>query len=286
MKKKEWVAYNYCIGFVDLLGQREEYKNEGLLPNFASEQEKQAFNQKIRNSINPIFTLQHDAETMMKTALPPNPELKKELSPEHYEIYVKMKQTNIKRQRWSDGLVFFSSLGDPDIKCPVLGLFSLFGLVGSLCFLGLAKNKPIRGAIDIAWGMELHDDELYGAAVAKAYELESNVAQYPRIIVSDRTISFIEAHRKSMDNDAYSQCNRKFTELCLNLIVEDSDGHFIIHYLGDSFRECISKGLHDDIYNRAINFVQGEFEKYRRIKDTKLAFRYSQLLSYFVAHPI
>ncbi|MCK9376036.1 MAG: hypothetical protein M0P73_07805 [Syntrophobacterales bacterium] len=288
MKKKEWVACNYCIGFVDLLGQREEYKNEGLIPNFTSNQERELFNQKIKKTIVPIFALQKDAESMMETALTHNPEYKKIFPPELYESYVRMRKTNVKRQRWSDGLVFFTSLGDPDIKCPLTGIFGLFGLAGSLCFMGLARKQPIRGAIDIAWGLELHDGELYGAAVAKAYELESFVAQYPRIIVSERTINFLEAHRQNMNSDIYSQCNRQLADKCLHMLAEDVDGNFIIHYLGDVFRECISKNLHNDLYQKAIDFIQKQLEKHQRSKErvdaNKLSFRYSHLLSYFAAH--
>jgi len=285
MEKKERVAYNYCIAFLDLLGQREEYKNEGLIPFFTSDQERETFNQKIKNTIGAILSLQKYAETMMKTALTPSQERKMAFPPKYHEIYDKILQTNIKHQRWSDGLVLFTSLSDPNIRCPVVALFDLLGLAGTMCFRGLSKKQPIRGAIDIAWGLELRDGELYGAVVAKAYELESHVAQYPRIIVSQRTIGFLEAHRQNKNNDIYSQCNRQFTEMCLNMIVEDSDGYFMIHYLGDSFREYISKELHNDIYNEAINFIQGEYEKFRKMKNTKLAFRYSYLLSYFLSHP-
>lgn len=132
MKKKEWVAYNYCIAFLDLLGQREEYKNEGLLPHFTSDQEREAFNQKIKSTIGPILSLQKDAETMMETALTPTPERKKKIPPEHHEIYDKMLQTKIKRQRWSDGLVFFASLADTNINCHVTEAFGLFALAGSM----------------------------------------------------------------------------------------------------------------------------------------------------------
>lgn len=285
MEPEKWVAYNYCIAFIDILGQREEYKNEGLIPNFASNQEREAFNQKIKNTIAPIIALQQDANAMMEGASTHNPKYQEIFPPDGYETYVKIRETKIKSQRWSDGLVLFQSLGDQDIKCPVTGLFGIFGTAGTLCFLGLARKQPVRGSIDIAWGMELHDGELYGAAVAKDYELESYVAQYPRIVVSDRTIGFLEAHRQNMDNDIYSQCNRQMAEMCLNMIMQDNDGNFFIHYLGDSFREYISKGLHSDIYKEAINFVRTEYEKYRVNKETKLAFRYSNLLSYFIAHP-
>lgn len=286
IKLKEWVAYNYCIAFIDLLGQREEYKDEGFLPLFASEQDREAFSQKIKNSIGPIFALQKDAETMIEAALTPNPERKNTLPPEQFETYNKMLQTKIKRQRWSDGLVFFASLGDSDINCHVSEVFDLLALSGTMCFLGLAKKQPLRGAIDIAWGIELHDGELYGAAVAKAYELESYVAQYPRIVIGKRLIEYLESHRKSEDDDIYSQCDRMFAEMSLNMIMEDNDGYFIVNYLGDSFREYISKDAHSGIHREAISFVQTEYKKYRTKKESKLAFRYSNLLSYFMAHPL
>lgn len=31
---KEWKAFNYCVSFIDLLGQRDAMKGRGLLPLF------------------------------------------------------------------------------------------------------------------------------------------------------------------------------------------------------------------------------------------------------------
>jgi hypothetical protein len=115
LKKNELKIYNYCIAFIDLLGQRDKYKNEGFLPQFTSEEERQAFKEKVIGAIGPIFSLQNDAETMAGAALTPNPKFKEKLPPNQYEAYTNIKQNKIKRQRWSDGLVFFTSLGDPDI---------------------------------------------------------------------------------------------------------------------------------------------------------------------------
>ena len=57
--KPEIIAAHYCISFVDLLGQRAEYKGEGLIPQ--SENEKRLFLNKIKKTINPIYHLQKDA---------------------------------------------------------------------------------------------------------------------------------------------------------------------------------------------------------------------------------
>lgn len=77
MTKNSWGAYNYCISFIDLLGQWEEYKNQGLLPQFASGEEREAFLQQIKCSIGVIFDLQKTAENMLKAALSPTSQLKK-----------------------------------------------------------------------------------------------------------------------------------------------------------------------------------------------------------------
>ena len=225
---------------------------------------------------------------MMGAALNRDPDLefKNLLPPEYHEIYDNLNKTQMKHQRWSDGLVFFSSLGDPNIKCLMNGVYYIFSFTGSMCFLGLAKQRPIRGAIDIAWGIELHDSELYGAAVAKAYELESKVAQYPRIVVSERTVHYLEINSQIEGNAPYSQITRKLAQMCLNMLAQDVDGYAIINYLGDPFKEYVSQNQHNYLFEKAFEFVQSQCITYQSAKDSKLAFRYSLLLDYFMAHPL
>jgi hypothetical protein len=283
MRKKELITFNYCVCFIDLLGQMNEYKDQGLVPQFVTKEEREAFNKKIKRTIGSIIKLQKDAENFMNALS--RPSRRKDNLPQHlHDTYDQMMRCNVKSQRWSDGLVYFACLGDQDVRCPVNSPFNLFGLAGSMIFLGLARGQPIRGAIDISWGVELHHRELYGAVIAKAYELESNVAKYPRIIVSDRTIRYLETYRQIQDNDVYSMCNRQLAEMCINMLTEDVDGFVMINYLGDAFKEYISKNMHNELYRKAFEFVQKEWERHRRERNVKLSFRYSHLHSYFMAH--
>jgi hypothetical protein len=283
MRKKELITFNYCVCFIDLLGQMNEYKDQGLVPQFVTKEEREAFNKKIKRTIGSIIKLQKDAENFMNALS--RPSRRKDNLPQHlHDTYDQMMRCNVKSQRWSDGLVYFACLGDQDVRCPVNSPFNLFGLAGSMIFLGLARGQPIRGAIDISWGVELHHRELYGAVIAKAYELESNVAKYPRIIVSDRTIRYLETYRQIQDNDVYSMCNRQLAEMCINMLTEDVDGFVMINYLGDAFKEYISKNMHNELYRKAFEFVQKEWERHRRERNVKLSFRYSHLHSYFMGH--
>jgi len=275
----EIMAANYCISFVDLLGQRAEYKSEGLLPQ--SENERQPFLDKIRRTINPIYHLQKDAAQYMDAALNYQGPFKKNLSKDQQKQYDQMREIKIKQQRWSDGLVYFISLQQENAKCPINGIFHIFGTVGCLCFLGLCRKHPIRGSVDISWGVELHPGELYGAAVANAYELESEVAQYPRIVIGERVVNYLDAYFQNPDSDIFSEFNRNLAEKCLGMIAIDFDGNYILNYLGQEFKKSIIKAEHENLFKLAFQFVNEQLEYWREKKNTKLSMRYNHLFSYF-----
>lgn len=281
-------VYNYCVSFIDLLGQRVAMHGQGLLPPFQSEEEKKRLNAILRGSIGAIVQLQEQAEGMMEIILHPNPDspFRAALRPEEHATWDAMQRTRVTTQRWSDGLVSFVCLGDKDVKCQMNGVFNLFGLAGTLCLLGLATRHPIRGAIEVAWGVEIHPGELYGPAIARAYELESEVAQYPRIVVGPETVKFLRAHSANFGPDPFSQNDRVLAHLCLSMLVQDADGHWLLHYLGNEFQGAVSKDSHVELYTRARKFVIDQLLEQQARLDTKLALRYSHLLQYFDAHSL
>lgn len=283
----ERVAYNYCVSFVDLLGQRDALQGQGLLKPPQSEDQRKAFHDVLRNSVGAITKLQERAEAMLGPILNPdsNSPRRASLPPEQHATWDEMMRTRVTTQRWSDGLVSFACLGDTDVKCQVNGVSAIFFLAGTLCLLGLANRHPIRGAIEIAWGVELHPGELYGSAVARAYELESEVAQYPRIVVGPETVRFLQAHAANPGQDVFSQADREFASLCLDMLIQDADGHWLLHYLGEKFRFAVTHGAHEQLYGAARKFVHDQLITHQQQRNSKLAFRYSHLLLYFDAHP-
>lgn len=285
--KDDLFVGHYCVSFIDLLGQRDALRNQSLLPEVSSEADKQKLLQTFRDSIGAIAGLQRNAEEMLEgsDAKSESP-LRAQLVPEQQVHWDEMMRTNVTTQRWSDGLMSFSRLGDAQVKCDLNNIFRLFALAGTLCFMGLATHRPIRGAIEIAWGVELHPGELYGAAVARAYELESEVAGYPRIVIGTEVLKFLDLQRRNPSTDLFSQNNRTLADLCSNMIVQDADGHWILHYLGDTFHKSISQNAHADLYGKAREFVVEQFQAHQKNQVVKLAFRYAHLLNYFEAHPL
>ena len=180
----QYIAANYCAAFIDILGQRDALGGQGWLPAMKSSADQATFDEILKTNIGPILKLQRDAENLVGTMLTkPDSPFRMALAEELRDIWDQVFRKQVKTQYWSDGLVRFACLGGDNAKSAVNSILEIINFSGLLCFLGLAQHRPVRGAIEGAWGTEIRDGQLYGPVVSNAYELESEVAQYPRIIV-------------------------------------------------------------------------------------------------------
>jgi len=273
---------NYCACFIDLLGQKDALKGQGVLPVFENEEHEKEFYKVVSESVGTIEKLQMQAEEFRQKSTSTY-SIRDQLSSGEQELYDEMKKATAKQQRWSDGLVFYCSLENRTIKCPMNAMYEIFLLSGILCFLGLANKKPIRGAIEISWGVELHDNELYGAVVANSYELESKVAQYPRIVIGQETINFLNSYLAEPEDveDKLFSYNRNLAQTCLNMTAIDQDGFYVLNYLGNEFTQNVTHNVSKELYKLAFSFICEQLEFHRSNRNTKLALRYTWLKGYF-----
>lgn len=277
---------NYAVAFIDLLGQRVALRGQGLLPRADTEDEKAQLIASLQASVGSISALQRNAMDMIRASEHrADSPLRAQLTTEQQILWDESLLTKVTTQRWSDGLMLFSCLGDEEVKCPMNAVYRMFTLAGSLCYMGLASKRPLRGALEIAWGVELHPGELYGAAVARAYELESEVAEYPRIVVGPQMLRYLDVQASNPGLDANSRIGVSLAMLCRNLLVQDADGQWIVHYLGDAFIEAITQANHQLLYEKARAYVLAQIDEHRKAQNSKLAFRYVHLIQYFDAHP-
>lgn len=103
--------------------------------------------------------------------------------------------------------------------------------------------------------------------------------------MGQRVVDFLEAHRVSVGTDPFTVVNREYANLCLDMLVQDVDGYWIVHYLGDAFQFSVTDTNHATFHNKARAFAAEQLAKHRESKSSKLAFRYSQVLNYFDAYP-
>ncbi len=276
---------NYCACFIDLLGQQDALKDEGLIPIMDSVEDEKLFIAKGKESVGAIERLQKQAEIFVSSSKD-NISIRDELSEDEQSLYDEMSEGKAKQQRWSDGLVLYTSLNEEERKCPMNTVYEIFSIAGSLCFMGLAGKQPLRGAIDIAWGAELHENELYGAVVAKSYVLESKVAQCPRIVIGQLTMEYLSflIKRKIPEDDKLAIYNKNLASICLSMTAIDQDGHHILNYLGQDFTNYVSYSQSKELYDMALDFISMQHKLHKENKNSKLAMRYMWLKGYYEQH--
>jgi hypothetical protein len=276
MEENDLKVSNYAAAFIDILGQRDSMKGCGLLPD-----NKEEFIKIAKKSVGVISQLHSSFDTFYK-ALTENT-TNFQIPEEHREKFQHFQTTKLKFQRFSDGLVVFISLANDSTHSPVNGLYGLIASSGSLCLLGLASQNPIRGGADIAWGVELNESELYGCVIAKSYELESEVAKYPRIVLGNEIIDYLNSLIQNPENDINSQYGREMAKCCLEMICKAPDGVFMVDFLGEGFRRNIANTLDISVYSEALAYVKAQLELWRNKNNSELIERYEILFEYFMS---
>jgi hypothetical protein len=280
----------YVLAFIDILGQKQELNK--LNQDSLSHKETQKIFQKtagkvldLRDELNKNF---EEFESFIH--LEHKQEFKKEILP-----FNKLQISSL-----SDLITGFTSLEKRDNP---MFLYSL-ALEGFLLSVGftfinlLAKDIKVRGAIDIGVAVKVDQNEIYGQPLNWAYHLESNVADYPRILISGRTIKFLQNSYEKLNKElntkyykysqsvAYEDFEPNFNKNYLNekvskLIAQDKDGNYILNYLGSAFIKHIKRGKAEQTVINAYKNLQVEFNKHQINSNTKLMSRYEKAIEYF-----
>jgi len=268
---------DYAVAFVDLLGQKTDMPGRHLPDD---EQNAIAL---VKASVGKIIGVQklfesfyesHSSGTRLYSQLPKHIQ---DQAPD-------MSPGVLKRQIFSDGMVIYIPLGHGMIKSPINSIFCLLIASGMLCATGLAMKGPVRIGIDVAWAVEYSPGELYGCALAHAYRLESEVAKWPRVVVGEGLLGYLQHYVESSGADISGQFRRKMASLCQAMISEDIDGQQILHYLGPGFSKAVQPGMEGDIINRAREFIDSQLAKWEMERNGVLAERYRILSQYYEQH--
>ena len=275
---------NYCACFIDLLGQKKAMEGESLLPDFDTPEQYEALIRRVKSSVGKIVGAHKHAESMLNAMQevrdPPGP-----LNPEQLAMWRSLRADSIVTQRWSDGLMVYTCLGTVPIYTQVNSIYAQFCLAGTMCLVGLAAKGPMRGGIDIAWGVELNKNELYGPVVANAYILESECASFPRIVVGEQVDHYLTAIAQQPGDDIPTRVAREMARRCRRMVTRDEKGVLFLDYLSPCFEEGVTAARIDLLWERARGFIESERVTHTTSGDEKLAGRYRRLADYFDSRP-
>lgn len=159
----------------------------------------------------------------------------------------------------------------------------LFGLAFSTIGM-LAQGQPIRGGIDIGYAVEVEPGEILGSSLTKAYDLEKS-ARVPRIAVGSDLIGILQELRSTTSEDPESRVIRGLAGICAGLLCQDSDGVWIVDFLGESMRARIAELPYDGfaLVQASFRFVCEKCASLREQADPSLQAKYEWLHEYYLS---
>ena len=148
--------------------------------------------------------------------------------------------------------------------------------------VSLAEGAPFRGGLEIGIAAQMPENDVYGQALIDAYHLESEVADWPRIVVGKDLVSALQDARQ--DPDAAFQGAAMFARQCWSMLRQDGQGNTEIDPLGGFWSTPERRRSFRDVFTRAHNYVRDQLREHRETGCTTLVSRYERLLAYFDEH--
>jgi len=269
------IKISYClVAFVDLLGQKNELEKLNKLPFPGNEAEKEELIEKVKATYGVVRTFREVFEKRFTSELQ-----RKNPSPLPAGYKKMLGDSAIKTQAFSDGLVVYTSLEEKSGRLPIIDVYRILGACTSAFLVFLSNGKPIRGGIEIGIGMETEKYGIYGPVVADAYQLEKEVAEYPRIVVGENLKEYLKSEKKLHQNSIRG-LRKSRAEDCENLLITDKNGISYLDFLGKSFKEDIAGDSLENVPSQAYKFVLEEISVFEKENNRKLLDRYRTLKEY------
>jgi hypothetical protein len=275
---------HYVVAFIDLLGQQERIRALVDLPNKEDASQMDQFRITLKHTFGVVDGMRRNFERFFNSfsrGVIDKSRLSRLTSEQKKQF--KELTSYPQFQRFSDSIVIFLPLRTDTCKLPTAGIYGILAATATSFLCQLAAGHPIRGGIDVGIGIEISKGEIYGAALSRAYTLESKVAIYPRIVFGKEFVDYLKITQENHSGDLPSVLGRDLAGKCLDLLAVDDDGHAFLDYLGQGFKKHIGGKLDAKIVEMAYKEIIEQSAKHQNEKNTTLAFRYTLLRNYFEA---
>jgi hypothetical protein len=276
---KDDIAFDsYVLSMLDALSQKDSLRQMVQLP--STDEEKKEFTKLAQQTCGVVIKLQEVFDTVVTQEQkmgPPEPPYDN-LPPEIVSKMISESDVNVSKQHFSDTLMYYARKNDRS-ELNFLSHISHILSSSAISFLyALSKGIVLRGAIEVGIGCEIQKGFIYGPVLYQAHYLESEIAQYPRVVIGKQLYNHLLFTSNSEMQEPLQSATQICAKICLKYITIDSDGVPILDYAG-SGASYFAKGLRGlDI--KAIEFIKSEWERFVKNGNAKLAQRYCWLYSY------
>lgn len=275
-RKKTFHIGYHCLAFIDILNQKEALRNIHELPE--TEGEKAAFLDQWREAFGTIDVYRSSFDTFFKSHTSPSQVKLPKLNKEKLKLMKRFLNYEIKKQLFSDTMIYYVSMMDHPNRLAVTGIYTLLMACAGTFLTTLSGGLICRGGIEAGVAGEFYKGEIYGPALYHAHRLESEVAKYPRIAIGTKLCQYIEAELGNPEQSLTDQYRKTTAQKCKNWLSIDVDGTPILDYAGPAARNTFPQS--GELVDNALRFVDAEWNKFQKEANAKLAERYSLLHNY------
>jgi hypothetical protein len=165
----------------------------------------------------------------------------------------------------------------------IVRMFSALSAAAILMLTSLAAKHPLRGGIDVGLATEIGPGEIYGTALERAYLLECQRAEYPRIVIGDEAWRYLLVGREAFEQltTPSAKAVAAVIRRTMELISTDADGQRILDYLGPVIKDLMTPDEVKLMVKPAYDFVVSEQAQFVAKGESKLSVRYGRLRTYF-----
>lgn len=277
--QEQYYFTDYLIVYFDVLGQRESLRRIKQIP--TAEDEQKEFLGLVRDSLGKVLALRDGFSNFFKAAesYTPNTSL---VPSEFRSEFIEAQKANYSFYGLSDAVVISVPLTAENENCTAMnGVHSALIATCGIGLLALSVGVPARAGIDVGVATQIGEREVYGPALERAVNLEGELAEYPRFLVGNELLSYLGWVENGKYNTPFGQIAIGISQLCRKMIVRDSDGRFMLDFLGETVKDSSENSIDKGIVDNARKFVEAQYQRCASSGSEKLASRYYRLLRYF-----
>ena len=263
----------YAILYMDVLNQREKLSKIDELPTTQAEEE--LFLALLRDTYGVIdgFARMFESALLVTRKAPPP-----DIPENHRQQLDRIFGPAIEKFLFSDSMLYYMSLNEQEGTIPTIRLHELLFAAASVFVGGLSDGNPARGGLEIGVAANFPRVGIYGPGLYKTYTLESEIAQYPRIVVGPTLRDYLIASSEDPEGTKEAALRKDYARKCLGLIYDDNDGVSALDYAGEEVRQTYP-ALGQFIIG-AMDFAQTELKRFQQEGNEKLSSRYLLLVNY------
>lgn len=269
----------YLVVFLDHLGQRQILRQVADLP--TNDDEKHEFISLMKETLGRVSVLRDSFKQFFDGAknYKTNVNL---VPPEFREEFVASQKSEAYFYGMSDSVIIAVPLMGTDENCTAInGVYSAFAATCGIGLLSLSAKVVVRGGLDVGVATTIDDKEIYGPGFERAYYIESQLAEYPRFVLGRELINYIMGVESQQCSSRLGLVAKEIAQFCKKMIIRDSDGRYMLDFLGAKAKEVAGESIDSKIVKNALDFAKSQYEQFSKENNEKLASRYYRLLRYF-----